>query len=33
VLSMLSKRIDDAHGVIAELDARAGSPDAKLKQH
>ncbi|MFG1480393.1 hypothetical protein V5F53_17315 [Xanthobacter sp. V4C-4] len=26
VLAELSKRIDDAQGVIAELDARAGTP-------
>lgn len=33
VLTLLSKRIDDAHGVIAELDARARPHDTELKQH
>lgn len=33
VLTQLSKRIDDAHGVIAELDARTGDTDTKMKQH
>ncbi|MDQ0506675.1 hypothetical protein [Xanthobacter agilis] len=33
VLTKLSSRIEDAHGVIAELDARAGIPGAKVKQH
>ncbi|MFH3478301.1 hypothetical protein [Xanthobacter variabilis] len=33
VLTQLSSRIDDAHGVIAELDARTGTPSSKMKQH
>lgn len=33
VLTLLSKRIDDAHGVIAELDARGESSGSKVKQH
>ncbi|MFG1400464.1 hypothetical protein [Xanthobacter sediminis] len=33
VLSQLAKRIDDAHGVIAELDARTGDAgDTKMQQ-